>query len=147
MNKLYIVDLSAAERTRRQALVKKGRLGVRKATRAHILLAADEGLKDEALAKALHVHVTTVERIRKRFVEGGLDGALDERPRPGAKRKLDLKQEAHLIALACSKAPEGRNCWTLRLLADQLVKLEIVEGVAHETVRQTLKRGGASNPG
>jgi len=96
---------------------------------------------DTAISTALHVSVATVEHIRKRFVEEGLDGALTEHPRPGAARKLDDKQEAHLIALACSKPPDGQKRWSLRLLADKLVKLEIVDAVSHETVRQTLKRG------
>lgn len=146
MNKLYVVNLSDEEREGLRDLVKKGKVSARTLTRAHILLMADEGAKDKDIAKALHVHVNTVERTRRHLVEGGLDWALTERPRPGAKRKLDVKQEAYLIALACSKPPEGRNRWTLRLLADSLVKLEIVEDVSHETVRQTLKRG-TSSPG
>lgn len=145
-NKVYVVDLSDEERAQLRDLVKRGRLAARKLTRAHVLLLADEGVVDRGIANALHVHETTVERIRKRFVEGGLDWALEDRPRPGAARKLDDKQEAHLIALACSRAPEGQQRWTLRLLADKLVRLEIVDSISHETVRQTLKRG-LSNPG
>lgn len=146
MSKLYVVDLTDEERTGLRDLVRKGRLSARKLTRAHILLRADEGVVDTAIAEALHVHVATVERTRRRFVEGGVEWALSERPRPGKARKLDVKQEAHLIALACSKPPEGRNRWTLRLLADRLVKLEIIESISYETVRRTLK-GGASSPG
>lgn len=146
MSKLYVVDLADEERARLRGLVRKGKLSARKLTRAHILLRADEGAVDTAIAQALHVHVATIERTRRRFVEGGVDWALSERPRPGQARKLDVKQEAYLIALACSKPPEGRSGWTLRLLADRLVKLEVVEGVSHETVRQALKRG-TSNPG
>ena len=146
MSKLYIVDLTDEERAGLRDLVRKGKLSARKLTRAHILMRADEGAVDTSIAEAFHVHVATVERMRRRFVAGGLDWALNERPRPGQVRKLDIKQEAHLIALACSKPPEGRNRWTLRLLADRLVKLEIVEDVSHETVRQTLKRG-ISSPG
>jgi transposase len=146
MGKVYVVDLSEDERARLLALVKKGKVSARKVTRAHILLMAAEGAVDRAICGALHVSTTTVERIRKRFVEGGLDWALEERRRPGAKRKLDDKQEAYLIALACSKPPDGQRRWTLRLLADRMVKLEIVDEVSHETVRQTLKRG-ISNPG
>lgn len=96
---------------------------------------------DTAISAALHVSVTTVEHVRKRFVEEGLEGALNEHPRPGAARKLNDKQEAHLIALACSKPPDGQKRWTLRLLADKLVQLEIVDAISHETVRRTLKRG------
>jgi transposase len=141
VSKLYVVDLSDEERAQLQDLVRKGSPPARQVTRAHILLLAGEGSKDRAIAAALHVNVTTVERIRKRFVEGGLEWALHERPRPGARRKLDDKQEAYLVALACSQPPSGQRRWTLRLLADKLVKLEITEGVSHETVRQTLKRG------
>jgi transposase len=141
VRKLYVVDLSDEERARLRDLVKKGELSARKLTRAQILLSADESTKDALIAKVLHVAVATVERIRKRFVEGGLDWALNERKRPGARRKLDDKQEAYLIALACSKPPDGRKRWALRLLADKLVKLEIVEDISHEAVRQTLKRG------
>lgn len=146
MSKLYIVDLTDEERAGLRDLTRKGSLSARKLTRAHILMRADEGVVDTAIGEALHVHVGTVERTRRRFVAGGVEWALNERPRPGAARKLDIKQEAHLIALACSKPPEGRNRWTLRLLADRLVKLEIVTDVSHETVRQTLKRG-ISSPG
>ena len=146
MSKLYIVDLTDEERAGLRDLVRKGKLSARKLTRAHILMRADEGAVDTSIAEAFHVHVATVERMRRRFVAGGLDWALNERPRPGQVRKLDIKQEAHLIALACSKPPEGRNRWTLRLLADRLVKLEIVTDVSHETVRQTLERG-ISSPG
>lgn len=140
--KVYVVELSDDERAQLQGLVKRGRVAARKLTRAHILLLADEGVVDTSIATSMHVHVTTVERTRKRFVEGGLEWALEEQPRPGAARKLDGRQEAHLIALACSEAPEGHQRWSLRLLADKLVQLEIVDSVSHETVRQTLKRGG-----
>lgn len=141
MSKLYVVDLTEEERARLRELVKKGEFSARKLTRAQVLLAASEGTKDTLIAKVLHIGVTTVERIRKRFVEGGLDWALNERKRPGARRKLDERQEAYLIALACSKPPDGRKRWALRLLADKLVKLEIIEDISHETVRQVLKRG------
>jgi transposase len=141
VSKRYVVDLTDEERAGLRDLVRKGKLSARKLTRAHVLLRADEGAVDTAIAEALHVHVATVERTRRRFVEGGVDWALNERSRPGQVRKLGVKQEAYLIALACSKPPEGRARWTLRLLADKLVKLEIVEDVSHETVRQTLKRG------
>jgi transposase len=142
--KLYIVELSAEERTQLLELVKRGRLAARKLTRAHVLLMADDGVVDTEISAALHVHVTTVERIRKRLVEGGVDWALEEQPRPGGVRKLDDKQAAHLIALACSKPPEGQEHWSLRLLAQDLVRLEIVDSISHETVRQTLKRGTLS---
>ena len=146
MGKRYIVDLSDEERARLREMVRKGKLSARKLNRAHILLAADEGALDATTAKALHVDVATIERTRKRFVEGGLDWALNERPRPGGKPKLDGKQEAYLIALACSSPPEGRQRWTMQLLADRLVRLEVIDTISDETVRRTLKRG-ASSPG
>jgi transposase len=125
-------------------LIKKGSLGARKLTRAHILLSADDGAIDAAIAQALHVGERTVERTRQKFVEGNLEAALNERPRPGAKRKLDAKQEARLIATACSAPPEGRKRWTMQLLADELVALSLVEAISDETVRRTLKKTSSS---
>ena len=151
MPKKYVVDLSDQERAGLRELVRKGKVSARKLTRAHILLRADEGVVDSAISEGLHVAVTTVERIRERFVEGGVEYALSERPRPGQERKLDGKQEAFLVALACSRPPEGRRGWTLRLLADRLVELEVVDSISYETVRRTLKRGrsnrGSSSSG
>ena len=140
MRKKYLVTLTADERSHLLELIKKGTVAARKLTRAHILLRADEGASDQAIADALHVHRTTVERTRQKFVEGNLDYALTERPRPGAKRKLDPKQEARLIAVACSTPPEGQKRWTMQLLADELVTLEVVDTISDETVRRTLKK-------
>ncbi len=106
-----------------------------------MLLLADEGLTDEQIARALDGSVSTVERVRKRFVEEGLEAALSERPRPGARRKLDGRQEAYLLALTSSDPPEGKKHWSMQLLADRLVELEIVEEISDETVRRTLKKG------
>jgi transposase len=146
MNKRYIVDLTADERTDLLALVGKGMAPARKLTRARILLLADEGKTDEEIADALHVHRVTVERTRRRFVEGGAERALNEQSRPGGRPKLDGRQEAMLVALACSQAPEGRSRWTLQLLADRLVELAVVDGISDETVRRTLKKT-RSSPG
>lgn len=110
------------------------------AERAHLLLCADAGVLDKASAAALHVGTATVERIRKRFVEDGLEAALSERPRPSGRCKLDGKQEALRIALACRTPPAGRKCWTMQLLADKLVELRVVEAISGETVRRTLKK-------
>jgi transposase len=140
MAKKYIVDLSDTERSELRELIKKGTLAARKLTRAHILLQAHEGATDAAIAAALHVGERTVERTRQKFVLGNLAYALAERPRPGGKRKLDAKQEARLIATACSTPPEGRKRWTLQLLADELVALQVVESISDETVRRTLKK-------
>ena len=109
MAKRYIVTLTDAERTQLLTLTKKGLVSARKLSRSHTLLQADAGATDEAIAAALHIGIATVERTRKRFVEEGLEAALTERPRPGGHRKLDGKQEAFLIAVACSMPPEGRT--------------------------------------
>src|SRR4030095_15593146 len=107
--KLYRVDLSQQERTTLLTLIQKGKSAARKVRRAHVLLLAAEGQTDRQIAAALHTGTATVERVRKRFVEEGLDAALAEKPRPGAKRKLDGKQEALLVALTCSAPPAGRR--------------------------------------
>ena len=140
MRKRYIVDLTAAERAELQSMIRKGIASARRLTRARVLLLADEGKTDERIAAALHVHETTVERIRQRCVAGGVERALRDQPRPGGRPKLDRKQEAFLIALACSAPPGGRARWTMQLLADRLVALEIVETISDETVRRTLKK-------
>ena len=144
--KKYIVDLSSEEREQLLGLISKGNPSARKTTRARILLKADEGLKDAEIVEALNTSRPTVERIRKRLVEGGLERALNADKRRTYRRKLEGREEAHLVAIACSEAPEGRARWTMRLLADKLVELEIVESVSHETVRQTLKKT-ILNPG
>lgn len=138
--KKYLVKLEGSEREQLLELTRKGVTGARKLKRAQILLKADEGWKDEAIIQALNTNRSTVERTRKRFVEGGLDRGLNEDPRPGQRPRLDGRAEAHLIALACSDAPGGRDHWPLRLLADKLVELGVVERVSHETVRQAMKK-------
>jgi putative transposase len=144
MAKRYIVTLTETERAHLLTLIKKGKVSARKLSRAHTLLQAEAGATDEAIAAALHLGIATVERIRKRFVEEGLEAALSERPRPGGQRKLDGRQEAFLIALACSAPPEGRACWTMQLLADKLVEVQVVEAISDETVRRTLKKTPSS---
>jgi len=144
--KLYRVKLTPEERVQLTELVSKGKAAARTLTHARVLLKADEGvagprLSDEAIAEALDVNRSTVERVRTRCVEEEFEAAL--RPRPSGQvhpRKLDGVQEAHLVTLACSPAPNGRGRWSLRLLADKLVELEIIDGISHETVRQTLKK-------
>jgi len=145
----YRVALSTEERTTLAQLLRRGKAGTRKLTRARILLKADEGLRDEEIAAALHVGTATVGRTGQRFVEENL-GALDEHARPGARRKLTGKPEAPVIAVACTPAPEGHARWTLRLLAEKVVELGFADAMAHETVRQGLKkmhanRGSSSN--
>ena len=143
MAKKYIVTLTREERGFLHQLLSSGRESARKLTRARILLKADEGWTDEAIRQALDVHVTTIERVRRRFVEEGFEAAFNRRsPRRDYERKLDGKAEAHLIALACSTPPAGRKHWSLRMLAEKLVTLEQVDvdSVSHETVRQVLKK-------
>jgi transposase len=142
--KIYIVDLTNEERTHLLDLIKSGERSARKLNRARILLLADEGKADSEIAAALHTGTATVQRTRQRFVEGNLEGALNERPRPGGQKKLDEKGEAILETLAQSKPPEGRKRWTLELLADQLVQLRVVDSISYETVRQELKKNGLS---
>lgn len=139
--KKYVVDLSKYEKQRLEELTTRGKNGARKIRRARILLLADEGYIDKEIARALGAAVTTVERVRKRYVEEGLEDALSERPRPGAARKLDGHQEAYLVALACSDPPKGKKRWSMQLLADKLVELEVVGEISDETVRRTLKKG------
>ena len=138
--KKYFINLSDEEQQELLEITRKGEVKARKMKRAMILLKADEGLSDPQIMAAISVSRPTVERIRKRFVKGGLERALNEDPRPGQKRKLDGRGEAQLIAVACSQAPDGHDHWTLRLLADKLVQLEVVENISYETVRRTLKK-------
>jgi transposase len=147
MNKKYIVDLTTEERADLESRLRGGEMGVRKVKRIQILLKADEGWIDERIAEALDVGVSTVERTRRKFVERGLEGAITTRQsRRTYPRKLDGRAEAHLIALACGPVPEGYARWNLRLLADELVKIEGVdlESVSHETVRKALKKTNLS---
>jgi transposase len=141
--KKYIVDLTAEERDHLLLLIRRGKTSARKLTRARILLKADEGLSDDEIADAVGASRPTVERTRRRFVEENL-GALTERPRPGQRPRLSAKAEAHLIAVACSAPPEGREHWTMRLLADRAVELGLAESLSHETVRQVLKKTSSS---
>jgi len=138
MNIRYRVDLSEAERVELEALLRGGRHAARKLKRAQILLAADAGLPDDAIAQSLRVGGSTVYRTRRRFVEGNLDKALTEEPRPGAKRKLTGHEEALLVATACSRPPEGRARWTIELLAGEMVRLTDHGSLSGETVRRRL---------
>jgi transposase len=149
--KKYKVTLTAEERQSLHALVKAGKGSAQKLTHARILLKADAAPQgpawtDSRIAEAVEVNRTTVEQVRQRFVEQGLEAALvrKKQTRPSRERKLDGAGEARLIALACSKPPQGRVAWTLRLLADQLVELEVVDAISTETVRQVLKKTNLS---
>lgn len=140
MAKKYHVDLTDSERAELKAVLKGGKARVRRQYRARVLLLADEGVIDEDIARSLHLGRSTVERTRRRFVEGGLERALTDLPRPGKARLLNGKQEALLVALACSDPPQGRERWTMQLLADRLVELKVVESITDETVRRVLKK-------
>ena len=121
-------------------MTRKGTIAARKLARAHILRLADEGKPDAEIVSAFGVGLSTVERTRRKYVEGGLDEALNERPRPGVPRKLSEKGEAYLIALACSTPADDQVKWTMQLLADRLVEVGIVDEISDETVRRTLKK-------
>jgi hypothetical protein len=142
----FAVELTEEERARLRTLIGRGEAPARLLTHARILLKADQGeggaaWADAAIAGALEVHTTTVARVRRAYVEGGLEAALARKaPDRVYPRVLDGVAEAHLIAVACSDPPTGRERWTLRLLADELVRLEVVAAVSHETVRRTLQQ-------
>jgi transposase len=138
MNIRYRVDLSQAEREQLNALLSGGKHPARKIKRAQILLASDSGVGDEAIAASVSVGGSTVYRTKRRFVEGNLEAALSEEPRPGAARKLSGKEEAILVATACAKPPEGRARWTLELLAGEIVTLTEHDRLSRETVRRRL---------
>lgn len=144
MAKKYVVDLTPEERSDLKKLLRGGKARVRQLYRARVLLLADEGSTDEEIAGALHLGRSTVERSRRRFVEGGVQRALNDGPRPGKPRLLNGKQEAFLVALACSDPPQGRERWTMQLLADRLIEFRVVESITDETVRRVLKKTTSS---
>jgi transposase len=137
--KKYHVTLSSAEHEELEHLIRRGKASARKLTRARLLLKAAAGETDDAIARALGVGIATVERTRQRFVAGGV-AALSERSRPGKAPKLAAKAEARLIAEACSTAPDGRERWTLQLLADRVVTLGLAPTYSDESVRRVLKK-------
>jgi transposase len=151
--KKYVVRLTPDEQAQLLQLIRRGKAAARVLLPARILWKADHGPEapiwsEEAISEAMEVHATTVARVRQRFVEQGLEAALRPKPTtPQYARKRDGAAEAHLIALACGPAPEGRAPWTLRLLADRLVELEHVSSVSHETVRRTLKKTNCRRTG
>ena len=146
MAKRYRVTLTRQEREELQQMIRKGKSAASKLAHARILLLADESKDapartDQQIASALNLSTRTVERVRERFVEQGPEAALvPAKSKRIYTRKLDGKQEAKLLALACSKPPAGKKRWTLRLLADEVVELQIIDSLSHETVRQTLKK-------
>lgn len=149
MARKYVVRLSSEEREALEILVKKGKTQAYRIKHANILLAVDADgpdWSDEEAAEAFGCHVNTVANVRQRFVEQGLEAALERKKQksPSRERILDGEKEARLIALACSAPPEGRSRWTLQLLADKLVALEIVQSISDQTVRRTLKKTNSS---
>ena len=146
MRKRYRVTLTAEEREALGHMISRGKAAARRLVHARVLLQADASAggpdwTDTRIAEAVRVSVRTIERVRQRFVEEGLEAALRPRPSPRIyARKLDGAQEAKLVVLACSQPPEGKKRWTLRLLAERMVELEVVPELSHETVRQTLKK-------
>ena len=150
--KIYRVKLTDEEQAELTAIVNKGKGVARRMTRSRILLLADEnrsdgGWKDADIAQGLGVHQRTVERVREKCVELGVEAALNHtRPKKRKEKLLDGAAEAWLVQLACSEAPDGYDCWSMQLLADKLIELEVVETVSRETVRTTLKKMNL-NPG
>jgi transposase len=148
--KKYIVTLTSEERSSLEKLTTKGKTTAYKMNHARILLLADTnseggGWKDQAISQAFNISVATIERVRQRLVEEGLEAALSRKPQKNRKaRRLDGEQQAHLIALTCSQPPTGQGRWTMRMLANSMVELGYVEAVSHETVRQTLKKTSSS---
>jgi transposase len=142
------INLTTEERTELSQLIKSGKHSARVLGRARILLLLDRGQgqkrKLHEIAEAMMTSPGTVSNVKRRYLEGGLEHGLQDRPRPGAKPKIDGEVEAHLIALTCSEPPEGRERWTLRLLADKLVELELVESISHVAVGDTLKKTNSS---
>ncbi len=148
--KKYRVTLTDDERSVLRDLLSAGKTAARTLTHARILLKADESSdgpawSDEAIRKAFDVGLSTVARVRERFVEEGLEAALERhKPRRDYDHLVDGECEAHLVALACSAPPAGHQRWTLRLLADKMVECEYIDGISHETVRQVLKKTNLS---
>ena len=140
----YRVHLDEAERQQLLDLTRKGSTGARRIKRALVLLQADTGAHDPEIMAALRISRPCVERIRKRFAEGGLTRALNDAPRPGAQPLLNEKQEARLIAEVCGPAPEGHARWSLRLLAGRVVELNLADHCSHEAVRHILKKTNSS---
>ena len=147
MNKKYVVRLTSEERASLERLVSVGKAAAQKILHGRVLLLADQGPEgpswaDAKISEALKVHPNTIGGIRQRLVEQGVEAALNRKKqdRPSRQPKFDGKAEAHVIALRCGQPPKGRTRWTLRLLADRVVELQIVESVCHETVRQVLKK-------
>ena len=143
MPKQYVVQLSDHLRGLLDALIQKGNAPARTVRRAHTLLLAHEQQPVQTIAAMWHTSAVTVTQTCKRFLTAGLEAALYDRLRPGSRRKLDGRQDAHLVALACRTPPAGRDRWSLRLLAERVVELGIVDDISYATVRRVLKKNHA----
>lgn len=140
----HIVKLSEEQREELRLMVTKGEEKARVIRRAHTLLLSEQGKTDEDIARILHITVQTVYQTRRKFAQRGIEETLFDKPRPGAKKKLDSKKEAHVIALTCSTPPAGRERWTIRLLTEKVIQAGIIEEISRETVRKTLKKTTSS---
>ena len=138
------VKLKPKERKLLKQLISKGTEKARKITRCRILLLADEEKTDTQIIEALKTACNTVRQVRFRYVQEGLEAAINEHSRPGAPKRITGRQKAKITALACSDPPEGRNRWTLRLIADRAVELEMVDAISHQTVKRILKKTNSS---
>lgn len=145
MPKKYLVELSKQELAELKHIISKGQANVRQIRRAHTLLLSNAGKTDEEIANLLHITTVTGAETRKRWCAEHLSRNLADQPKPGRKRKMDGKQEAFLVALACTNAPEGREHWPLRMLSDKLLELGVIDKpVSYETVRDRLKKTNLS---
>lgn len=134
------VKLKPKEQKILKQVISKGTEKVRKVTRCRILLLAHEGKTDAQIIAALKVARNTIRQVRSRYVQEGMEAAINEQPRPGAPKKFSGRQKARITAIACSDPPEGRSRWTLRLIADRVVELEMVDNISHQTVKRILKK-------
>jgi len=134
------VKLKPKERKLLKQLISKGIEKARKITRCRILLLADEGRTDTQIIEALKISRNTIRQVRTRYIKEGLEAAINEQSRPGAPKKFSGRQKAKITAIACSEPPEGRNRWTLRLLADKIVELKIADSISYKTVERVLKK-------
>lgn len=144
MQKRNLVKLKPKERRLLKQLISKGSEKARKITRCRILLLAHEGKTDTQIIEALTVARNTIRTVRSRYVQEGIEAALDEQQRPGAPKKFNGAQRAKITAIACSEPPEGRGRWTLRLIADKVVELDIADSISYKTVERTLKKTNSS---
>ncbi len=138
------IKLKRQEQKILEQVVSKGTEKARKITRCRILLLANEGKTDTQIIESLRVARNTVRQVRSRYVQSGLEAAINEQPRSGAPRRISGRQKAKITALACSDPPEGRSRWTLRLIADRAVELELVDTISHQTVKRILKKTNSS---